>query len=82
MEEIHAAKGYSRILGNGRLCAEQPTFQQQQPSTFLGHSLQSLYKDVLKTPVLVHLQAIAVPLEPRTRAEVQAQDELLPEQEP
>jgi hypothetical protein len=39
------------------------TFQQQQVNFILGHSIQSLYQDVVKEPIPVHLQALAEKLD-------------------
>ncbi len=41
------------------------TFQQQQVSFILGHSLRSLYEDVLNAPIPGNLQTLAAQLEPR-----------------
>jgi hypothetical protein len=57
------------------------TFQQQQVSYILGHSLRSLYEDVLNAPIPDNLQALAAQLEPRTCVEAHLQDELPLEQQ-
>jgi hypothetical protein len=62
------------------------TFQHQQVSFMLGHSLsfmlghslRSLYEDLLNAPILNSLQTLAAQLEPRTRVESRLQDDLLP----
>jgi hypothetical protein len=41
------------------------TFQHQQVSLMLGHSLRSLYQDLLNAPILDSLQTLAAQLEPR-----------------
>jgi hypothetical protein len=56
------------------------TTQQQQVSLILGHSLRSLYEDVLNAPIPDSLLALAAQLEPRTRVEADFQDELPLEQ--
>jgi hypothetical protein len=56
------------------------TFQHQQVSLMLGHSLRSLYEDLLNAPILDSLQTLAAQLEPRTRVESRLQDDLLPKQ--
>jgi hypothetical protein len=55
-------------------------FQQQQVSFILGHSLRSLYEDVLNAPIPDNLLALAAQLEPKTHVEARTGDELLPEQ--
>jgi len=57
------------------------TFQQQQVSFILGHSLRGVYGDVLNAPIPDNLQALAARLEPSTRVEAHVQDELPLEQQ-
>ena len=47
------------------------TFQQQQTTFFLGHSLRSHYEDVIKAPIPDHLQALAEQLERRAFSDAQ-----------
>jgi hypothetical protein len=56
------------------------SFQQQQVSFILGHSLRSLYEDVLKAPIPADMQTLAAQLEPKTHVEARTGDELLLEQ--
>jgi hypothetical protein len=41
------------------------TFQQQQTTFFLGHTLRSHYEDVIKAPIPDELQALTERLEQR-----------------
>jgi hypothetical protein len=65
----------------GHCLLDSLTFQQQQVSFILGHSLRSLYEDVLNAPIPDNLQALAAQLDPGTRVEAHSQDELLLEQQ-
>jgi hypothetical protein len=51
------------------------TFQQQQVNFILGHSIQSLYQDVMREPIPVHLQALAEQLDRKAFLENTAQPE-------
>ena len=70
------------LLKAGDHALNSLTFQQQQVSIFLGHSLSCLYEDVLKAPIPVHLQAIAARLETKPGAEPEVQNKLPAEQQP
>ena len=50
------------------------TFQQQQTTFFLGHSLRSHYEGVITAPIPDHLRALAEQLE--RRAFFDAQNEI------
>jgi hypothetical protein len=58
------------------------TFQQQQVSIILGHSLRSLYEDMLNAPIPDNLQTLTAQLEPKMRLESQLQDEPLSRRQP
>ena len=58
------------------------TFQQQQVSFILGHSLRRLYEDMLNAPIPDNLQTLAAQLEPKMWLEAQLQDEPLSRRQP
>jgi hypothetical protein len=49
------------------------TFQQQQVNFILGHSIQSLYEDVVREPIPEHLQALTEQLDRKAFLENTAQ---------
>jgi hypothetical protein len=51
------------------------TFQQQQVNFILGHSIQSLYQDVMREPIPIHLKALAEQLDRKAFLENTAQPE-------
>jgi hypothetical protein len=51
------------------------TFQQQQVNFILGHSIQSLYQDVVKEPIPAHLQTLAEKLDRKAFLENTVQPE-------
>jgi hypothetical protein len=51
------------------------TFQQQQVNFILGHSIQSLYQDVIREPVPEHMQALVRQLDRKAFLENTAQPE-------
>jgi hypothetical protein len=51
------------------------TYQQQQVNFILGHSIQSLYQDVVREPVPEHMQALASQLDRKAFLENTAQPE-------
>jgi len=57
------------------------TFQERQVSFFLGHSLRSLYEDLLNAPIPDNLRTLAARLESRTRVEARLRDELRPKEQ-
>lgn len=69
-------------LRTGDFLLNNLTFQQQQVSFILNHSLQSLYEDVLNVPIPDNLQTLAAQLEPKLRLESRLQDETLIKKQP
>ena len=60
---------------DNRTCSESAlnglTFQQQQTTFFLGHTLRSHYQDVIKAPIPDQRRAIAGRLQERAFFDVQ-----------